>query len=114
MLYPQATEFPRLTASEEANIILQDTFQFDADGMDAMLQQLCDDAGIAFDWEANGEEIDKLIIDNEDELISMYQSYLKVEGVAFSADETLEIEEEPEIEEEEEPVQEIDEDFIHF
>lgn len=107
MLYPQATTFPRFTASEKANLILQDTFEYDADGMNAMLQQLCEDAGIAFDWDANGEEIDQLIIDNEDELISMYQSYLKVEGVAFSADETPETEEEPEIIEE-------DEDEIQF
>jgi len=117
MLYPQATEFPRLTESEEANIILQDTFQYDADGMDAMLQLLCEYDGIAFDWEANGDEIDQLIIDNEDELISMYQSYLKVKSMTVSAneEETPETEEDPEIiEEEEDTTQEPDEDLIQF
>lgn len=82
--------FPRLTASEESNIILQDIFEYDSDGMNAILGQLCEEEGIAFDWEANGDEIDQLIIGNEDELIAMYQGYLKVEG----ANETPETEEE--------------------
>lgn len=70
MLYPNATEFPRLTASEEANIILQDIFD-DADTMNDVLHNLCEEAGIAFDWDANGNEIDALIIDNEDRLMEM-------------------------------------------
>lgn len=70
MLYPNATEFPRLTASEEANIILQDIFD-DADTMNDVLHNLCEEAGIAFDWDANGDEIDALIIDNEDRLMDM-------------------------------------------
>lgn len=84
------TTFPRLSESEESHIILQDIFEYDSDGMNAILEQLCEEEGIAFDWEANGDEIDTLIIDNEDELIAMYQGYLKVEG----ADETPETEEE--------------------
>lgn len=104
MLSPTTT-FPRLTASEEADIILEDIFQYDAEGMNAVLTQLCEDNGIAFDWYPNGEEVEILIIENEDELIAMYQSYLKVEDVAVAADE------EPEIIEPGEPEQEIDEEF---
>jgi hypothetical protein len=70
MLYPNATEFPRLTASEEANIILQDIFD-DADTMNDVLHNLCEEDGIAFDWDLNGDEIDALIIDNEDRLMTL-------------------------------------------
>jgi hypothetical protein len=76
MLYPNATEFPRLTASEEANIILQDVFD-DAETMNNVLQNLCEQEGIAFDWDLNGDEIDDLIIDNENVLIQMIRSDLQ-------------------------------------
>lgn len=74
MFAPNAT-FPRLTASEESNLILQDIFQYDADGMNTVLNDFCEENGIAFDWNLNGDEIDALIIDNEDELITMYQNH---------------------------------------
>lgn len=67
--------FPRLTASEESNLILQDIFQYDSDGMNVILNDLCEENGIAFDWDLNGDEIDNLIIENEDEMILMYQNY---------------------------------------
>lgn len=67
--------FPRMTASEESNLILQDIFQYDSDGMNVILNDLCEENGIAFDWDLNGDEIDDLIIENEDEMILMYQNY---------------------------------------
>ena len=70
MLYPNVNEFPRMSASEEADIILQDIFD-DADTMNAVLADLCEEHGIAFDWDLNGNEIDNLIIDNEDRLLAM-------------------------------------------
>lgn len=91
MLSPTAT-FPRMSSSEEANLILQDIFQYDAEGMNAVLADLCEQEGIAFDWEANGNEIDNLIVDNEDQMADMYDLYQQ----AF-ADETDETEEDQEI-----------------
>jgi hypothetical protein len=74
MISPLAT-FPRMSSSEEANLILQDIFQYDAEGMNAVLSDLCEQEGIAFDWEANGNEIDNLIIENEDQMHDMYDLY---------------------------------------
>jgi len=74
MISPLAT-FPRMSSSEEANLILQDIFQYDAEGMNAVLSDLCEQEGIAFDWEANGNEIDNLIIENEDQMVDMYDLY---------------------------------------
>lgn len=74
MLSPAAT-FPRMTASEESNLILQDIFEYDSEGMNTVLGSLCEENGIAFDWDLNGEEIDDLIIENEDLISHMYQEY---------------------------------------
>lgn len=68
-------EFPTLTASEESNLILQDIFEYDLDGMNAVLEAFFADQGIAMDWEINGDEMDDLIVECEDELHTMYQMY---------------------------------------
>lgn len=75
MITPIA-EFPRMTASEECNAILQDVFEYDKEGMDAVLESLCSAEGIAYDWETVGDEIDSLVIENEDALYLMYEEYL--------------------------------------
>jgi hypothetical protein len=75
MIYPTAVDFPRLTISEESNLILQEIFEYDSEGMETVLNDFCEENGIAYDWDANGEEIDNLIVDNEDELSLMYQNY---------------------------------------
>jgi hypothetical protein len=75
-----------MTASEECNHILQDIFQYDAEGMNQIVGDLCEEHGIAYDWETNGDEIDNLVIDNEDLLIHLYESSQNVE------DETEEVE----------------------
>lgn len=74
MISPLAT-FPRMSASEESNLILQDVFEYDSEGMNLILGSLCEENGIAYDWELNGDEIDNLIIDNEDLIAHMYQEY---------------------------------------
>ena len=68
-------EFPTLTASEESNLILQDVFECDQDGMNAVLEAFFADQGIAMDWDLNGDEMDDLIIEHEDELHTMYQMF---------------------------------------
>lgn len=74
MFAPNAT-FPRMTASEESNLILQEIFEYDSEGMNLILNELCEENGIAFDWDSNGAEIDNLIIDNEDEIQELYRNY---------------------------------------
>ena len=74
MLSPNAV-FPRMSASEESNLILQDIFQYDAEGMNTVLGSLCEENAIAFDWDLNGEEIDDLIVENEDLMAQMYEGY---------------------------------------
>lgn len=77
MLSPAST-FPRMSASEESNLILQDIFQSDAEGMNTVMGSLCEENSIAFDWELNGAEIDELLIDNEDLVAQMYESYQSI------------------------------------
>jgi ethanolamine utilization protein EutQ (cupin superfamily) len=74
MFSPNIT-FTRMSASEEANLILQDIFQYDSEGMSNVIGTLCEENSIAFDWELNGDEIDDLLIENEDLVSQMYESY---------------------------------------
>jgi hypothetical protein len=67
-----------MSASEEANLILQDIFQTDAEGMSNVIGTLCEEIGIAYDWELNGDEIDDLLIENEDLVAQMYEDYLNL------------------------------------
>jgi len=82
MLSPNAV-FPRMFASEEANLILQDIFQTDAEGMNTVMGSLCEENSIAYDWDLNGSEINELLIDNEDLVAQMYEGYLSVNSAAF-------------------------------
>lgn len=69
-------DFPRLTASEEAELILQDVFdEGEEDIQLSVLEALCAEEGIAFDWEANGSEIEEIIIEREDDIYMMADSY---------------------------------------
>lgn len=77
MLSPNAV-FPRMSSSEESNLILQDIFQTDSEGMNTVVGSLCEENSIAYDWELNGSEIDELLIDNEDLVAQMYEGYLSV------------------------------------
>ena len=100
MFAPNAT-FPRMSASEESNLILQETFEYDSEGMNIVLGNLCEENGIAFDWNSNGEEIDDLIIENEDLIAHMYESYQNPEVAeedTVTSDETDETDETDEIE----------------
>lgn len=87
--------FPRLTASEEAHIILQDIFEYDAEGMNQILGDLCEEHGIAYDWDTNGDEIDNLIIDHEDLIGYLYETAQT--SLDPETDETEEVEQEEEI-----------------
>lgn len=80
MLSPAST-FPRMSASEESNAILQDIFQTDAEGMNTVIGTLCEENGIAYDWELNGDEIDDLLIENEDLIVQMYEGYQGLNAV---------------------------------
>ena len=69
-------EFPRLTATEEAELILQDVFGEDEDDIKlSVLEALCSEEGIAFDWDLNGSEIENIIIEREDDLYTMADQY---------------------------------------
>lgn len=81
MISPVA-KFPRLTASEECNLILQDIFEYDKEGMDAVLESLCAEEGIPYDWETVGDEIDNLVIEHEDVIALMYNEYLNANYAA--------------------------------
>lgn len=65
-----------MSSSEECNYILQDVFEYDSEGMNLILEELCKGNNISFDWETYGNEIDNLVIDNEDALHLMYKDYL--------------------------------------
>ena len=66
---------PTLTATEEADLILDDIFEQDYDGQISVISQLCDYFGIALCPE-NEDEIEDLVIENEDLIARMYQDYL--------------------------------------
>lgn len=66
---------PTLTATEEADLILDDIFEQDYDGQISVISQLCDYFGIA-QCPENEDEIEDLVIENEDLIAQMYQDYL--------------------------------------
>jgi len=67
--------FPTLSPTEEADLILDDIFGQDYDGQIAVISLLCDDYGIA-QCPENEDEITDLVIENEDLVAQMYQEYL--------------------------------------
>ena len=65
-----------LTASQECDVILKDIFEpLDSKGMNAVMQEFCEDEAIALDWELNGPELDELLIENEDHIRVLYSDY---------------------------------------
>ena len=64
-----------LTASQESDVILKDIFESDSEGMNAVMQEFCEDEAIALDWELNGPELDELLIENEDRIRVLYSDY---------------------------------------
>lgn len=81
MISPSA-QFPRLTASEESDLILKNIFEYDKEGMNFVLESLCAEEGIPYDWETVGDEIDNLVIENEDLIALMYEDYLNQDYAA--------------------------------
>jgi hypothetical protein len=67
---------PQMTIQEEADLIIVDIFGDDYSNRGLVIQELCEDNGIAYDPDLNGEEINNLIVDNEDTLRIMYTDYL--------------------------------------
>lgn len=79
-------DFPRLTAADEADLILQDVFGDDeADVQLSVLEALCTEEGIPFKWQQKGKGKDKelanwdaiveMIIEREDDLYVMAEQY---------------------------------------
>lgn len=78
-------DFPRLTASEEAELILQDVFGDETDVQLSVLEALCAEEGIPFQWQQKGNSKDKelanwdaiveAIIEREDDLYMMADQY---------------------------------------
>lgn len=86
-LFMNATlDFPRLTATEEAELILQDVFDEDETDIKlSVIEVLCAEEGIPFEWQAKGKGKDKelahwddiveAIIEREDDLYLMADAY---------------------------------------
>lgn len=77
-------EFPRLTATEEAELILQDVFGEDEDDIKlSVLEALCSEEGIPFKWQKKGNDMElanwdlivEAIIEREDDLYTMAEQY---------------------------------------
>lgn len=66
---------PTISATEEADLILDDIFDQDYDGQLAVISMLCEQ----FDVEQcpeNQDQIDDLVVEHEDLISKMYQNYL--------------------------------------
>lgn len=86
-LFMNATlDFPRLTATEEAELILQDVFDEDETDIKlSVIEALCAEEGIPFKWQkikgtndkelAHWDDIVEAIIEREDDLYLMADSY---------------------------------------
>lgn len=66
---------PVLTATEEADLILNDIFDHDYDGQLAVISMLCEQYDIE-QCPENEDQIEDLVIENEDLIAQMYQNYL--------------------------------------
>jgi hypothetical protein len=66
----------QMTIQEEADLIISDVFGDDYSNRGIVIQELCEENGIAYDPDLNGDEINKLIIDNEDDLYMRYTDHL--------------------------------------
>jgi len=66
----------RLELSEEVSIILNDVFDGDLDAEKVCTQQLAALQGLTYS-EMSDEEIQEMILENEDQLYSLYTSYLE-------------------------------------
>jgi hypothetical protein len=66
---PAEAEFPVLSLIEEANGVLEDIYGEDSEAARVAVEELAEAAGIAVDWDINGDELANLILDNEDELL---------------------------------------------
>jgi hypothetical protein len=67
---------PQMTIQEEADLIIRDVFGDNYCIMIDVILELCEDNGIAYDPHLNGDKINKLIIDNADDLRRRYKAYL--------------------------------------
>lgn len=67
---------PKMTIQEEANLIIADIFGNDYANRGHVINDLCEDNGIAYDPDLNGDEINELIVNNEDTIRIMYADYL--------------------------------------
>lgn len=88
-----------MSTQEEAASILQDIYANDDDASYEAINALCEEHGIAYDEEVNGEEIYNLIIDNEDRLLQNYYNENPSEAPVEVSDEMEEEEEEEEVSE---------------
>jgi hypothetical protein len=75
---------PKMTIQEEADLIIGDVFGDDYGNRGIVIQELCEENGIAYDPDLNSDEINRLIIDNEDDLYMRYTDHRYAMGHVFS------------------------------